>query len=197
MRMESMRVRVALIGIAAAALLPGVCFAQTPIPVPAPQQNALSTGSPYYTIAQNILRGPEFSMLSTALGAAGLDHALSAADEFTIFAPINAGFARLPDDVLARLMQPENRTLLSFILRNHVVTGKLTQADIARRISAGGGSARLQTLSGQFLRARMSGSQIVLDDANGNSARILAPAQTQANGMLIAVDGLLLPKPGS
>ncbi len=175
---------------------PMAAMAQTVSPVPSTQVRA-STNLPYLTISQNILRGPEFTTLSAALAAAGLDHALSATDEFTIFAPTNAGFARLPTDMVSRLMQPENRTLLAYILRNHVVMGRLGVDDLTKRIRAGGGSTQLQTLSGQPVVARLQGAAIVLDDANGNSVRVIAPAQTQANGMLLAVDGLLLPKPGS
>ena len=158
---------------------------------------SLGQVSPYLTIAQNVARGPEFSTLSAALTAAGLDHALGAAESFTLFAPTNAGFARLPQDMAARLMRPENRTLLAYILRNHVIAGRIDAGELTRRIRAQGGAARLETLSGQALTARLQGTTIVLEDANGNSARVIAPAQTQANGMLMAVDGLLLPKPGS
>lgn len=179
-----------------ASALPTSAFAQVTSPPVTGQAGTVST-SPYLTISQNVLRGPEFTTLASALAVAGLDRALSAVGEFTVFAPTNAGFARLPADVVGQLMQPENRTLLAYILRIHVVMGRIDTDDLARRIRNGGGAARLETLSGQPVVARLEGTNIVLNDPNGNSVRVIAPAQTQANGMLLAVDGLLLPKPGS
>jgi uncharacterized surface protein with fasciclin (FAS1) repeats len=161
-------------------------------PVPTTDAAAQSSAN---TITQNVAATSSFSTLLGAVKAAGLDTALSEPGPYTVFAPTNEGFTRLPKTALDTLMRPENKGILAKVLSHHVVKGSISAADLAAKIGAEGGAATLTTLSGQTLTAKMIGSNVVIADANGNAAKVVQADQPQSNGVIHAIDGILLPKP--
>ena len=125
--------------------------------------------------------------------AAGLVETLSGAGPFTVFAPTNAAFAKLPAGTVETLLKPENKGTLQAVLTYHVVPGRLTAADLVARIKAGGGSAQLTTAQGGTLTARMDGKAIVLTDGKGGTARVVQADVLQSNGVIHVTDSVSLP----
>ncbi|MEQ1548973.1 MAG: fasciclin domain-containing protein [Chakrabartia sp.] len=165
---------------------------------PAPMATELppsKTQSSSNNIVQNIANSTDHSTLSTAVKAAGVETALSGAGPFTLFAPTNAGFAKLPAGTVDTLLKPENADTLSTILSNHVVAGSVSVSALVDLIKAGGGKAQLKTLAGQTLTAGLDGTAVILADSNGNIAHVTQADMPQSNGVVHVIDGLLLPKP--
>ncbi len=165
---------------------------------PAPMATELpasKTQSPSNNIVQNIVNSTDHSTLSAAVKAAGVETALSGAGSFTLFAPTNAGFAKLPAGTVDTLLKPENAGTLSTILRHHVVVGSVSASALVDLIKAGGGKAQLKTLAGQTLTAGLDGAAVILADSNGNIARVTQADMPQSNGVVHVIDGVLLPKP--
>jgi uncharacterized surface protein with fasciclin (FAS1) repeats len=131
--------------------------------------------------------------LVAAVKAAGLVDTLSGPGPFTVFAPTNAAFARLPAGTVETALRPENRAMLQSVLTYHVVPGRLTAADLMARIRAGGGSARLTTVQGGTLTARMSGNNIVLMDARGGMATVTQANVMQSNGVIHVTNAVSMP----
>ena len=136
---------------------------------------------------------PEASTLVTAVTAAGLGETLSGPGPFTVFAPANAGFAKVDKTTLDGLMKPESKDKLGGILKYHVVAGKIASSDLARLIAEGNGSATIKTVNGGNLRAAMEGDKIVLTDANGGKATVVTPDMMATNGVIHSIDGVLMP----
>ena len=144
-------------------------------------------GAPMYAnrdIIQNALNSPDHKTLVAAVKAAGLVETLSGDGPFTVFAPTDAAFARLPSSAVQMLLRPENKVMLQSALTYHVVPGRLTAADLMQRIRSGGGMARLTTVQGGTLTARMSGRDIVLVDAKGGVATVTQADVMQSNGVI-------------
>jgi uncharacterized surface protein with fasciclin (FAS1) repeats len=154
-------------------------------------------GAPMYAnrnIVQNAVNSRDHTTLVAAVQAAGLVDTLSGAGPFTVFAPTNAAFERLPAGTVANLLRPENRAMLTSVLTYHVVPGRMTAADLMRAIRTGGGMARLTTVQGATLTARMNGNNIVLTDARGGTSTVTQGDVMQSNGVIHVVDKVLLPK---
>jgi len=145
------------------------------------------------TIVQAAVGSRNHSTLVAAVTAAGLAETLSGAGPFTVFAPTNAAFGRLPAGTVDTLLQPANRSTLQAVLTYHVVPGRLTAADLVQRIRAGGGSAQLTTVQGGILTARMAGRNVVLVDAAGGTARVTQADLFQSNGVIHVTDAVSLP----
>ena len=153
-------------------------------------------GAPMYpskTIVQNAVNSRDHTTLVAAVKAAGLVDTLSGAGPFTVFAPTNAAFERLPAGTVQTLLRPENKTMLQTVLTYHVVSGRLTAADLMQRIRAGGGQARLTTVQGGQLTARMMGNRIMLMDAKGGMAHVVQGDVMQSNGVIHVTDAVSLP----
>jgi uncharacterized surface protein with fasciclin (FAS1) repeats len=153
-------------------------------------------GAPMYpnrTIVQNAVNSRDHTTLVAAVQAAGLADTLSGAGPFTVFAPTNAAFAKLPAGTVDTLLQPANKATLTNILTYHVVPGRKTAANILADISAGGGTATYTTVAGGTLRARASGNGVVLTDAKGGQSRVTQADVLQSNGVIHVVDTVLLP----
>jgi uncharacterized surface protein with fasciclin (FAS1) repeats len=112
---------------------------------------------------------------------------------FTVFAPTNEAFAKLPAGTVDTLLKPENKDMLSKILTYHVVSGRLSASDLKKQIKAGHGQAMLKTVSGGMLTATMSGNAIMLKDEKGGTATVTIPNVFQSNGVIHVVDSVLLP----
>jgi uncharacterized surface protein with fasciclin (FAS1) repeats len=144
-------------------------------------------GAPMYAnrnIIENAVNSPSHKTLVAAVKAAGLVDTLSGAGPFTVFAPTDAAFARLPQGTVQMLLRPENQSMLQSALTYHVVPGRLTAADLMQQIRAGGGMARLTTAQGGMLTARMSGSNVVIVDAKGGVATVTQADVMQSNGVI-------------
>jgi len=153
-------------------------------------------GAPMYAnrnIVQNAVNSRDHTTLVAAVQAAGLAETLMGAGPFTVFAPTNAAFAKLPAGTVDTLLQPANRSTLQSVLTYHVVPGRLTAADLMARIRAGGGQARLTTVQGGTLTARMMGNRIMLIDAKGGMSHVTQANVMQSNGVIHVTDSVSLP----
>jgi len=144
-------------------------------------------------IVQNAANSPDHTTLVAAVKAAGLVDTLSGPGPFTVFAPTNAAFAKLPAGTVDTLLQPENKAKLVGILTYHVVPGRITARRLKQMISAGGGTATLTTVQGETLTATMDNGALVLTDAKGDRATITTADVIQSNGVIHVVDTVLLP----
>jgi uncharacterized surface protein with fasciclin (FAS1) repeats len=150
---------------------------------------------PRRDIVDNAVNSADHTTLVAAVKAAGLVETLKGRGPFTVFAPVNAAFAALPAGTVDDLLKPENRAALTRVLTYHVVAGDYDAASLERAIRAGGGWAKLATVSGDTLTASMNGPRnIVLHDASGNVAQISTYDVRQSNGVIHVVDRVLLPK---
>jgi len=148
---------------------------------------------PSRTIVQNAVNSRDHTTLVAAVKAAGLVDTLSGPGPFTVFAPTNDAFAKLPAGTVDTLLQPANRAMLQSVLTYHVVPGRLTAADLMARIKAGNGQARLTTVQGGTLTARMMGNMIMLIDAKGGMSHVTQANVMQSNGVIHVTDGVSLP----
>ena len=146
------------------------------------------------TIVAKAASLPDFSTLVTAVQAAGLADTLNSAGPFTVFAPTNAAFDRLPSGTVASLIRPANRATLTRILTYHVVAGRLTASDVVNAVRAGGGRATFTTVAGVQLTARYdSHNRLILEDATGGRSRITATDISQSNGVIHVIDRVVMP----
>jgi uncharacterized surface protein with fasciclin (FAS1) repeats len=154
-------------------------------------------GAPMYpskNIVQNAVNSKDHTTLVAAVKAAGLVETLQSDGPFTVFAPTNAAFEKLPKGTVENLLKPENLKTLQTILTYHVVAGRLNALDIAKLIKAGKGKATLKTVSGGTLTAWMKGKDLYITDENGNSSKITIADVNQSNGVIHVVDTVVLPK---
>jgi uncharacterized surface protein with fasciclin (FAS1) repeats len=131
--------------------------------------------------------------LVAAVKAAGLVETLSGPGPFTVFAPTNAAFAKLPAGTVDTLLKPENKAQLTAVLTYHVVPGTVTAQDIAAKIKADMGKATYATVQGGTLTFMASGKDYTVTDAKGNSAKITIANVMQSNGVIHVIDTVMLP----
>jgi uncharacterized surface protein with fasciclin (FAS1) repeats len=148
---------------------------------------------PSRTIGQNAVNSKDHTTLVAAVKAADLADTLSGAGPFTVFAPTNAAFAKLPGGTVDTLLKPENKAMLQSVLTYHVVPGRLTSADLMKKIRAGRGVATLTTVQGGKLSARMAGKGIVLVDVKGGRAMVTQADVLQSNGVIHVTNAVSLP----
>ncbi|NJC08803.1 putative surface protein with fasciclin (FAS1) repeats [Polymorphobacter fuscus] len=149
---------------------------------------------PTRDIIDNAVNSKDHTTLVAAVKAAGLVDTLKGAGPFTVFAPTNAAFAKLPAGTVDTLLQPANKATLTAVLTYHVVAGKMNAKDIAAAIKSGGGKATLTTVQGAPLTASMMGKTLVLTDAKGGTSRVTIGDVNQSNGVIHVVDTVLLPQ---
>lgn len=160
------------------------------MPAPQPDQPMVPTR----TILDNATATPSLSSLVAAIRATGLATTLAGPGPYTLFAPSNEAFARLAPGVQEELLQPANRDSLVKLIRFHMVPGIVGIADLQEKIAAGGGTAKLLTVQGEWLTVSMTQSVITLTDSGGNKSYIEAGDMPQANGVIHIVNGVLVPK---
>lgn len=148
---------------------------------------------PSKNIIENAVNSADHKTLVAAVQAAGLVETLSGPGPFTVFAPTDAAFGKLPAGTVDTLVKPENKAMLQGILTYHAVSGKVTAADLTKLIRDGGGKAMLTTVAGGTLTASMMGNRIMLTDAKGGMSRVTIGDVMQSNGVIHVVDGVLLP----
>ena len=158
--------------------------------------NPMVGGAAMYStrnIVQNAVNSKDHTTLVAAVKAAGLVDTLSGKGPFTVFAPTNEAFAKLPAGTVANLVKPENKAMLDKILTYHVVPGRITAQQIAAMAARHGGTATLKTVEGENLMFRKSGSSWWVIDSKGDKARITIPNVMQSNGVIHVVDTVLMP----
>ena len=148
---------------------------------------------PSKNIVQNALNSDDHTTLVVAVKAAGLVDTLEGPGPFTVFAPTNEAFAKLPAGTVDTLLMTDNKAMLTKILTYHVVAGKMDSKEIAKAIKAGNGKAQLTTVSGGKLWASMQGKDIVLTDEKGGMAKVTISNVFQSNGVIHVIDTVLLP----
>ena len=177
--------------------LAGVAVALSLAAVPVfAAKNPMVGGAPMYAdkpIAVNASHAKNLTTLVAAAKAAGLVDTLAGPGPFTVFAPTNAAFAKLPKGTVDTLLKPENVDKLKAILLYHVVPGTMTATDLMGAIKDGGGKADLKTAEGENLTATMKGKGIIITDAKGDMAHVTTANVMQSNGVVHVIDHVLLP----
>lgn len=154
-------------------------------------------GAPMYAnknIVENAVNSKDHTTLVAAVKAAGLVETLQSAGPFTVFAPTNEAFGKLPAGTVENLVKPENKATLTKILTYHVVAGKFNAKDVIKAIKDGKGTAELKTVSGGVLKASLKGNKVVLTDENGGTATVTIADVNQSNGVIHVIDSVVLPK---
>jgi uncharacterized surface protein with fasciclin (FAS1) repeats len=146
------------------------------------------------TVVENAIASKDHTTLVTAVKAAGLVETLSGKGPFTVFAPTNAAFEKLPKGTVETLLKPENKAKLQAVLTYHVVAGNLDSKKVVEAIKAGNGKAVLTTVQGGKLTGALEGKNVVLTDENGNKSIITAVDITSSNGVIHVIDSVVLPK---
>jgi uncharacterized surface protein with fasciclin (FAS1) repeats len=137
---------------------------------------------------------PAHTTLVAAVKAADLVGTLKSKGPFTVFAPTNDAFAKLPAGTVETLLKPENKAKLAGILTYHVIAGNLMAADVVAAIKKGNGKAEVATVNGGKLTITLMGDKVMITDANGNSAHVVAADLKGSNGVVHVIDSVLLPK---
>ncbi len=159
--------------------------------------NPMVGGAPMYetkNIVENAVNSKDHTTLVAAVKAAGLVDTLAGPGPFTVFAPVNAAFDKLPAGTVDTLLKPENKAMLTKVLTEHVVAGKLTTATLMKRIKANGGKYNMTAVSGDQLTAVMRGKGIYIIDESGGASKITVADVNQSNGVIQVVNKVMLPK---
>jgi uncharacterized surface protein with fasciclin (FAS1) repeats len=167
------------------------------VPTASAQDNPMVGGAAMYRtrdIIDNAVNSADHTTLVAAVKAAGLVETLKGKGPFTVFAPTNAAFDKLPAGTVDTLVKPENKATLTKILTYHVVAGKYDAKKLMKLIKKGGGAATLRTVSGGTLTARMNGMNgISLSDEKGGTSNVTTADVMQSNGVIHVVDTVLMP----
>ena len=185
--MISVTLRIATTAIGAAAMSLGTASIA---------KNPMVGGAAMYdsrNIVQNAVNSKDHTTLVAAVKAAGLVETLSSPGPFTVFAPTNAAFDKLPAGTVETLIRPEQKPALTKVLTYHVVPGRLTASSINAMIRKGKGSAQLTTVQGERLTAMMKGQSLLLTDAKGGTSRVTVANVIQSNGVIHVIDTVLMP----
>lgn len=187
--MISTLVRSAALGLVLSGAAVGFASAQTPAPVEV-------GGAPMYadkTIAENAPNASNLTTLVAAVKAAGLVETLDGEGPFTVFAPTDAAFEKLPAGTVDTLVKPENKAQLTQILTYHVVPARATSADAMKMIRDDGGQHKVKTVEGEELTLAMQGDNLTVTDAKGNVATVTQADVLQKNGVVHVIDTVLMP----
>jgi uncharacterized surface protein with fasciclin (FAS1) repeats len=160
------------------------------------QNNPMVGGAAMYrtrNIVDNAVNSKDHTTLVAAVKAAGLVETLKGKGPFTVFAPTNAAFDKLPAGTVDKLLMPENRAMLTKVLTYHVVSGRMDSKAIAKAIKKGRGTATFKTVSGDTLTAMMQGSSLVLTDEKGGTSMVTIADVRQSNGVIHVVDTVVMP----
>jgi uncharacterized surface protein with fasciclin (FAS1) repeats len=169
------------------ALVTSVAFAANPMVGGAPMMENKN-------IVENAMNSKDHTTLVAAVKAAGLADTLQGKGPFTVFAPTNAAFAKLPAGTVDNLLKPENKEKLATILKCHVVAADAMSAAIGKMIKDDKGVHAVKTLGGCMLNAKMSGEKITLTDEKGDVATVSIADVKQSNGVIHVIDTVMLPK---
>ncbi len=154
-------------------------------------------GAPMYpsrNIIENAVNSKDHTTLVAAVKAAGLVETLSGPGPFTVFAPTNAAFDKLPKGTVDNLLKPENKARLTGVLTYHVLAGKFSAKEVMAAIKKGGGKATMKTVAGGDLSFSLKGDKVLVSDASGGIALVTIADVNQSNGVIHVVDSVMLPK---
>ena len=184
--------------ISAAAALALVAGAAAPLSAESKSEKTVNVGgAPMYpskNIIQHAVNSKDHTTLVAAVKAAGLVDTLSGPGPFTVFAPTNKAFAKLPAGTVDNLIKPENKATLTEILTYHVVPGRMTAANLMKSIKDGEGEAKLKTVSGDWLMVKQAGpGKLTITDTKGDVAMVTIADVLQSNGVIHVIDTVLLP----
>lgn len=177
------------------ALISGLALTAAVITLPA-QADVMVGGAAMYAnkdIVDNAVNSKDHTTLVAAVKAAGLVDTLKSKGPFTVFAPTNDAFAKLPPGTVDTLLKPENKPTLQKVLTYHVVPGKISAADLSKLIVQAGGMVKVKTASGGSLGAMLNGDKVILTDEKGGTAQVTIANVYQSNGVIHVVDSVLLP----
>ncbi|GAA4412961.1 fasciclin domain-containing protein [Nibrella viscosa] len=163
----------------------------------AQEKTVLVGGAPMYpskNIIENAVNSKDHTTLVAAVKAADLVSTLQGAGPFTVFAPTNNAFDKLPNGTVATLLKPENKGALQGVLTYHVVPGKVSASDLMAMIKKGKGTASLKTVAGGTLTAKTANGKIMLTDEKGDVSTVTTADVNQSNGVIHVIDTVLLPK---
>jgi uncharacterized surface protein with fasciclin (FAS1) repeats len=149
---------------------------------------------PDKNIVENAVNSKDHTTLVAAVKAAGLVDTLASPGPFTVFAPVNSGFAALPAGTVDTLLKPENKATLQKVLTAHVVAGKVDAATLVGMIKKGHGYVNITTVSGDTITARMDSKGVYIFDESGGVSRVTVADVNQSNGVIHVVDNVLVPK---
>ena len=149
---------------------------------------------PSKNIVENAVNSKDHTTLIAAVKAAGLVETLQSAGPFTVFAPTNKAFDKLPKGTVETLLKPENKKMLQTVLTYHVIAGKLSAKDLIAKIKAGGGKATLATVSGANLTFSLKGKKVQIMDTSGGKSYVTIADVNQSNGVIHVVNAVLVPK---
>lgn len=183
-------------GIFAFAVAVGVFVGGASAQMDAKSDNPMVGGAPMYktkNIVENAVNSADHTTLVAAVKAAGLVETLSGKGPFTVFAPVNSAFEKLPAGTVEMVLKPENKATLTKILTYHVVAGNFTAKDIMKAITKGNGKAEFTTVAGGKLWASMDGKNVVLMDEKGGKAMVTIADVKQSNGVIHVIDTVLMP----
>jgi len=182
---------------ATAAVLAIGAATATPLAAQMSEKTVTVGGAPMYpskNIIQNAVNSKDHTTLVAAVKAAGLVETLEGTGPFTVFAPTNAAFAKLPAGTVENLLKPENKPTLTKVLTYHVVPGRMTAVQLMKAVKDGEGEAHLKTVAGADLIVKQAGpGKLTVTDAKGDVAMVTIPDVLQSNGVIHVVDTVLLP----
>src|SRR5256885_551146 len=164
------------------------------VPARAEEKTVMVGGAamfPSKNIVQNAVNSKDHTTLVAAVKAAGLVPTLEGAGPFTVLAPTNAAFAKLPAGTVQTLLKPENKGMLTGILTYHVISGRMSAADLSKKIEEGGGHYSVNTVAGGALSFSKMGNGIAVTDAKGGSAMVTIPDVNQSNGVIHVINAVL------
>jgi len=184
--------------LAAAAALVLTASVTAPLAADAMSEKTVNVGgAPMYpskNIVQNAVNSKDHTTLVAAVKAAGLVDTLSSPGPFTVFAPTNAAFAKLPAGTVDNLIKPENKEMLVKVLTYHVVPGRMTAVNLMKAVKEGEGSAKLKTVAGEDIWVKQAGpGKLTITDSKGDVAMVTIADVLQSNGVIHVIDTVLLP----
>jgi uncharacterized surface protein with fasciclin (FAS1) repeats len=189
--------RITLLAATAAAALALSSAAITPVSAQTKEKTVQVGGAPMYpskNIIQNAVNSKDHTTLVAAVKAAGLVDTLSGPGPFTVFAPTNAAFGKLPAGTVENLVKPENKKTLTTILTYHVVPGRMTAANLMKAVKEGEGEAKLKSVAGEWLWVKQAGpGKLSITDAKGGVSMVTIADVLQSNGVIHVIDTVLLP----
>ena len=180
----------------AAAALAFAAVAATPTLAQMKEQTVTVGGAPMYpskNIIQNALNSKDHTTLVAAVKAAGLVDTLQGAGPFTVFAPTNAAFAKLPAGTVDSLLKPQMKEKLVAVLTYHVLPGRLSVKDLWEASNKGGGKAKFKTVEGEELTVEFKAQTLTIRDSKGNASKVTIQNVFQSNGVIHVIDNVLLP----
>jgi len=155
---------------------------------------SIVTASAHQTVVEVAVGSKDHTTLVAAVKAADLVNVLQTAGPFTVFAPTNDAFAKLPKGTVESLLKPENKATLAKILTYHVVVGNLDAASVVKAITDGKGSVTVKTVSGGSLTASLKDGKVILTDENGGTSTVVATDLKATNGVIHVINTVVLAK---